>query len=111
MTSYSEYNQLFNLFEDTFVDKITNVEGGMLYGTNLFHVINLKIWMTKIYYYWLESNKVKWMTAENWDFTTSYLEYEPNIGVYYISKLSKFYFENAKHIRNSNEEVTEFLEK
>ena len=51
------------------------------------------------------------MTVENWDFTTSYLEYESNIDAYYISKLSMFYFENAKHIYNSNEEVTEFLEK
>ena len=111
MTSYSEYNQLFNLFEDTFADKITKIEGGALYGIDSFHTINLKFRTIKLYYYWLESNKAKWMTAENWDITTSDWDYEPDIGAYHISKLFKFYFENVKHVQNKNEGITEFLEK
>ena len=51
------------------------------------------------------------MTADNWDISTSDLDYELNIGAYHISKLSKFYFENIKHVQNKNEGITEFLEK
>ena len=57
----------------------------------------------------MNQNKVKWMETENWKIDTSTFEYNHDLNIYFIPKLSRYYFENIKHVENNYKDISEFL--